>query len=66
MIDVFVVLLGGLLEEVENFVICLLEKLFWEILGVEYFYFMLSFGGSLIVVCYKVGIDIEVVFVWFN
>ena len=66
MIDVMAALPGGSPEEVENLVTRPLEKLFWEIPGVEYLYSTSSPGGSLIVVRYKVGTDIEVALVRLN
>ena len=52
MIDVLASLPGGSAEEVENLVTRPLEKLLWEIPGVEYLYSTSSPGGSLIVVRY--------------
>ncbi len=66
MIDVLASLPGGSAEEVENLVTRPLEKLLWEIPGVEYLYSTSSPGGSLIVVRYEVGTDIEAALVRLN
>ncbi len=66
MIDVLTSLPGGSPEEVENLLTRPLEKLLWEIPGVEYLYSTSSPGGSLIVVRYVVGTDIEAALVRLN
>ena len=66
MIDVMAALPGASPAEVENLVTRPLEKLFWEIPGVEYLYSTSSPGGSLIVVRYTVGTDIEAALVRLN
>jgi multidrug efflux pump subunit AcrB len=66
MIDVLAALPGGSPEEVENLVTRPLEKLLWEIPGVEYLYSTSSPGGSLIVVRYEIGTDIEAALVRLN
>ena len=66
MIDVFVGMPGALPTEVENRVTRPMEKLLWEVLGVEYLYSTSSPGGSLVIVRFQVGTDIEAALVRLN
>ncbi len=59
MIDVFVEMPGASAREVEERVTKPMEKLLWEIPGVEYIYSTSSPGGSLVIVRFKVGQDEE-------
>ncbi len=59
MIDVFVSLPGAEPSEVENRLTRPLEKLLWEIPGVEYLYSTSSPGRALIIARFVVGTDIE-------
>ncbi len=59
MIDIFVRMPGASSEEVEQRVTRPMEKLLWEIPGVEYIYSTSSPGGSLAVVRFFVGEDEE-------
>jgi len=59
MVDVFVSMPGATPLEVENRATRPMEKLLWEIPGVEYLYSTSSPGGSMVVVRFKVGTDIE-------
>ncbi len=59
MVDVFVQMPGASAKEVENRVTTPMEKLIWEIPGVEYVYSTSSPGGSMAVVRFYVGQDIE-------
>jgi multidrug efflux pump subunit AcrB len=59
MVDVIVTMTGATPAEVENRVTLPMEKLLWEIPGVEYVYSTSSPGQSMIVVRFKVGTDIE-------
>ncbi|MDA8388341.1 MAG: efflux RND transporter permease subunit [Nitrospiraceae bacterium] len=59
MIDVFVGYPGASAHEVENLVTKPMERLIHEIPGVKYIYSTSSHGGSLIIVRYKVGADVE-------
>ncbi|HEX7481564.1 MAG TPA: efflux RND transporter permease subunit [Polyangiales bacterium] len=59
MIDVMVAMPGASAQEVESRVSGPLERLVWEIPGVEYVYSTSSPGRSLVVVRFKVGDDIE-------
>jgi len=59
MIDVIVAMPGASPQEVENRVTRPMEKLLWEISGVEYLYSTSSPGQSLVIVRYAVGTDIE-------
>ncbi|MFT3868167.1 MAG: efflux RND transporter permease subunit [Nibricoccus sp.] len=59
MVDVFVSMPGATAAEVENRVTRPMEKLLWEIPGVEYLFSTSSPGGSLVIVRYKVGTDLE-------
>ncbi len=59
MIDVFVGMPGAGVAEVEERVTRPMEKLLWEIPGVEYIYSTSSAGGSMAIVRFKVGEDEE-------
>jgi len=59
MIDVFVGMPGATAREVEERVTKPMEKLLWEIPGVEYVYSTSSPGGALAIVRFKVGEDEE-------
>jgi multidrug efflux pump subunit AcrB len=59
MIDVFVQMPGASAREVEERVTRPMEKLLWEIPGVEYIYSTSSPGQSMAIVRYKVGEDEE-------
>jgi len=59
MIDVFVGMPGASVREVEERVTKPMEKLLWEIPGVEYIYSTSSPGGALAIVRFKVGEDEE-------
>ena len=66
MIDVFSALPGATPAEIENRLTRPLEKLLWEIPGVEYLYSTSSPGRSVIIVRYKVGTEIEPALVRLN
>ncbi len=59
MVDVFVQMPGASAKEVENRVTRPMEKLLWEIPGVEYVYSTTSPGQSMAIVRFKVGEDEE-------
>jgi multidrug efflux pump subunit AcrB len=59
MIDVFVSMPGASAKEVEERVTRPMEKLLWEIPGVEYIYSTTSPGSSMAIVRFKVGQDEE-------
>jgi multidrug efflux pump subunit AcrB len=59
MIDVMVAMPGASAREVENRVTRPMEKLLWEIPGVEYIYSTSSPGADLTIVRFKVGEDLE-------
>lgn len=59
MVDVFVGMPGASAREVEERVTRPMEKLLWEIPGVEYIYSTSSPGGALAIVRFKVGEDEE-------
>ncbi|MHB9037705.1 MAG: efflux RND transporter permease subunit [Armatimonadota bacterium] len=59
MVDVFVQMPGASAKEVEKRVTTPMEKLIWEIPGVEYVYSTSSPGGSMAVVRFYVGQNIE-------
>ena len=59
MVDVFVQMPGASANEVENRVTRPMEKLLWEIPGVEYVYSTTSPGQSMAIVRFKVGEDEE-------
>lgn len=66
MVDVLVALPGASPEEVENRITRPMEKLLWEVPGVEYLYSTSSPGGSMVVVRFVVGTDIEAALVRLN
>jgi len=59
MIDVMVSMPGSNAKELEERVTRPMEKLLWEIPGVEYIYSTSSEGRSLVIVRFKVGEDME-------
>ncbi|MBL8240302.1 MAG: efflux RND transporter permease subunit [Bryobacterales bacterium] len=59
MVDVFVGMPGATPAEVEQRVTSPMEKLVWEIPGVEYIYSTSQPGGSMLIVRFKVGEDYE-------
>lgn len=59
MIDVFVEMPGATAKEVEQRLTSPLEKLLWEIPGVEYIYSTSSTGSSMTIVRFRVGEDVE-------
>jgi multidrug efflux pump subunit AcrB len=59
MIDVLVAMPGAEAKEVEERVTRPMEKLLWEIQGVEYLYSMSYPGQSVVIVRFKVGEDVE-------
>jgi multidrug efflux pump subunit AcrB len=59
MIDVMVAMSGASVREVESRVSRPLEKLLWEIPGVEYLYSTAMPGADLTIVRFKVGEDLE-------
>jgi multidrug efflux pump subunit AcrB len=59
MVDVFVGMPGATPAEVEQRVTTPMEKLLWEIPGVEYIYSTSQSGGSMLIVRFKVGEDYE-------
>ncbi|AOS44144.1 Multidrug resistance protein MexB [Lacunisphaera limnophila] len=59
MVDVIVAMPGATAHEVENRVTRPMEKLLWEIPGVEYLYSTSSPGRSLVIVRFQVGSDLE-------
>src|SRR5512138_3010556 len=59
MIDVFVQMPGASAKEVEQRVTKPMEKLLWEIPGVEYIYSTSAPGMSMAIVRFKVGEDEE-------
>jgi len=59
MIDVMVSMPGAGAKEVEQRVTTPMEKLLWEIPGVEYIYSTSRPGESLVIVRFKVGEDVE-------
>jgi len=66
MIDVFVTMPGASPKEVEQRVTAPMEKLLWEIPGVEYIYSTSSEGTSMAVVRFKVGENEEAALVRLN
>ena len=66
MIDVFVQMPGGTSREVESRVTRPMEKLLWEIPGVEYIYSTSSPGMSMAIVRFRVGEGEENAFVRLN
>ena len=59
MVDVFAGMPGATPAEVEQRVTSPMEKLLWEIPGVEYIYSTSQPGGALLIVRFKVGQDYE-------
>jgi multidrug efflux pump subunit AcrB len=59
MVDVFVAMPGSSAKEVEQRVTKPMEKLLWEIPGVEYLYSTTSPGQALVIVRFQVGEDEE-------
>ena len=59
MVDVFVGMPGASSAEVENRLTRPMEKLLWEIPGVEYLYSTSSPGQSMVIVRFVVGTEIE-------
>ncbi len=66
MVDVLVTMPGAGAREVEERVTRPMEKLLWEIPGVEYIYSTSSEGRSLVIVRFKVGEDMEASLVKLN
>jgi multidrug efflux pump subunit AcrB len=66
MIDVMVAMPGASVHEVENRITRPMEKLLWEIPGVEYLYSTAQPGGDLTIVRFKVGTDLEAALVRLN
>ena len=59
MIDILVAMPGATAAEVEVRITHPMERLLWEIPGVEYIYSTASPGGNLTIVRFKVGTDLE-------
>ncbi len=59
MVDVLVAMPGATAHEVENRVTRPMEKLLWEIPGVEYLYSTSMPGSSLVIIRFTVGSDLE-------
>ena len=66
MIDVMVAMPGASAKEVEERVTSPMEKLLWEISGVEYVYSISRPGESLVIVRFDVGSDVEEALVRLN
>jgi multidrug efflux pump subunit AcrB len=66
MVDVMVGMPGASSHEVENLVTRPLEKLLWEIPGVEYLYSTARSGANMTIVRFKVGTDLETALVRLN
>jgi multidrug efflux pump subunit AcrB len=66
MIDVMVAMPGASAQEVENRVTRPMEKLLWEISGVEYLYSTSSPGRSTVIVRFKVSTEMETALVRLN
>ena len=66
MVDVMIALPGASPEEVENRLTRPLEKLLWEISGVEYLYSTSGPGTSLVTVRFKVGTNLDTAMVRLN
>ncbi|MSU23781.1 MAG: efflux RND transporter permease subunit [Opitutus sp.] len=66
MIDVMVALPGASAAEVENRVTRPMEKLLWEVPGVEYLYSSSSPAASLVIVRFQVGTNIEAALIRLN
>jgi multidrug efflux pump subunit AcrB len=65
-VDVFVSMPGASPQEVENRVTRPMEKLLWEVAGVEYLYSTSQDGGAVVIVRFKVGTDAEAALVRLN
>ncbi|RCK80179.1 MAG: Acriflavin resistance protein [Candidatus Ozemobacter sibiricus] len=59
MVDIFVGMPGASADQVENRVVRPLEKLVWEIPGVEYVYSTSSEEQAMVIVRFRVGEDLE-------
>jgi multidrug efflux pump subunit AcrB len=66
MVDVVVAMPGSTAAEVENRMTRPMEKLLWEIPGVEYLYSTSSPGSAMTIVRFKVGTDLEAALVRLN
>ncbi len=66
MVDVLVAMPGSTAAEVENRMTRPMEKLLWEIPGVEYLYSTSSPGSAMTIVRFKVGTDLEAALVRLN
>jgi multidrug efflux pump subunit AcrB len=66
MVDVLVAMPGASPAEVENRLTRPMEKLLWEIPGVEYLYSTSSPGQALVIVRFVVGTDIEAALIRLN
>ncbi len=66
MVDVMVAMPGSTAAEVENRMTRPMEKLLWEISGVEYLYSTSSPGNAMTIVRFKVGTDLEAALVRLN
>jgi len=66
MVDVMVSMPGSTAAEVENRMTRPMEKLLWEIPGVEYLYSTSSPGSAITIVRFKVGTDLEASLVRLN
>ena len=66
MVDIMVGMPGASARDVENRVTRPMEKLLWEIPGVEYLYSTSSPGAALVIVRFQVGTDIEAALVRLN
>ena len=65
-VDVIVAMPGSSPQEIENRVTRPMEKLLWEIPGVEYLYSTSSPGQSLVIVRFTVGTEIEAALIRLN
>ncbi len=66
MVDVMVAMPGASAKEIEERVTTPMEKLLWEIPGVEYIYSTSSPGHSLVIVRFEVGVDEQAALVSLN
>jgi multidrug efflux pump subunit AcrB len=66
MVDIMSAMPGATAAEVENRVTRPMEKLLWEIPGVEYIYSIINPGSNLTIVRFKVGEDLETSLVKLN
>jgi multidrug efflux pump subunit AcrB len=66
MVDIMASMPGATATEVENRVTRPMEKLLWEIPGVEYIYSIVNPGSNLTIVRFKVGEDLETSLVKLN